>query len=829
MIAESMKGLGMCHRVRCYGVLLSRSGRLTVLMLAMPVVFFSVVASSPAAGGDANRAGCPAETEAASGFRTFLADCRAYELVSSPFKEGFPIEGVLARSSDGSRMIGQALGAFAGTEVDNVESSEEGFGALYEFKRGASGWSTVPLGPPASVFPESFFLSESASLQRTLWQLRSSSQPAGVEDLYVREAAGAGGSCPAGDVVVPGACFEHVGPLHPPGKGPHIEETSEDFAGASADLTDVLIYKEGRQGFWPGDTTVGGEFTPSLYEYAGGGSSEPSLVGVRNDRSVEEEALLEHKAHINEAAVLISRCGTRLGSVESNDAYNAVSASGNVVFFTALECFEEPGEPSVNELYVRVGQSETVDISEPSSGPTGDCEACDTSSPTEGYFQGATLEGTKVFFLSEQAGLLPGAVGENLYEYDFNAPAHKKLVRVSGGVSEPEVRGVVRVSEEDSQAHVYFVAGGVLSGNVNGNGEKAEAGADNMYVYEPDPANPGQYMTLFVAMVCSGAGESGAVSDSGCQGSDEFLWSREDGRPVQATPDGRFLLFSSYGHLTSDDTSGVQQLFEYDSQTGAMVRVSKGQIVPGGSECAATKTVEEHFNCDGNIDSEELAPLAPSEGYTLTDQPAKAESNVDVSSDGSYVFFQSADGLTTGATTGLRNVYEYHDGNVYLVSDGQDATTINGEPAVRLLGTDASGGDVFFKTSDRLVGQDTDDQQDIYDARLEGGFPGPAISAGCSGDPCQGSPAVPPGLSFAGSAGVPGGGNLPPVAPTVVKTTSKRVSRAQQLAKALKACVRKKSRTERARCKARARKRYATNAKKSSRKAKQGNRDGRVR
>ena len=821
VIAESMKGLGMCHRVRCYGVLLSRSRRLAVLMLAAPV-FFSVVASSPAAGGDANRAGCPAETEAASGFRTYLADCRAYELVSSPFKEGFPIETIFARSSDGSRMIGQALGAFAGTEVDNAESSESGFGALYEFKRGASGWSTVPLGPPASVFPESALLTESASLQRTLWRLTPSSQPADVQDLYVREAAGPGGSCPAGDVVVPGACFEHVGPLHPPGKGPHIEETTENFEGASADLTDVLITKTPVKGLWPGDTTVGHE-TPSLYEYAGGGVSEPSLVGVRNDRSVEEEALLEHKAHINEAAVLISRCGTNLGSVESNDAYNAVSASGNVVFFTALECFEGPGEPPVNELYARVGQSETVDISEPSTGPTGDCEACDTSSPTEGYFQGASQDGSKVFFLSEQAGLLPGAQGENLYEYDFNGPAHDKLVRVSGAVAEPEVQGVVRVSEDGS--HVYFVAGGVLAGNENANNETAQAGADNMYVYEPDPANPGQYKTVFVAMLCSETGESGAVADSGCQGTaeylDAYLWSREDGRPAQATPDGRFLLFSSYGHLTPDDTSGVQQLFEYDSQTGAMVRVSKGQIVPGGSECAATKTFEERFDCDGNIDSEELAPImSPNESYTRQGQPAKAESNIDVSSDGSYVFFQSADGLTTGATTGLRNVYEYHDGNVYLVSDGQDAG---------LLGSDASGGDVFFTTADRLVGQDTDDQQDIYDARLEGGFPGLVVPAGCSGDPCQGSSSSPPGLSFAGSASVPGGGNLPPVTPGVVKTAPKGVSRAQQLAKALKACAKKKSRTERARCKARAKKRYATNAKKSSRKAKQGNRDGRVR
>ena len=801
----------------CYRGTLVRgawSASMWVLVVAVAALF-----ACAGARGDVGGTGCSAATKAASGFRTYLADCRAYELVSSPFKEGFPIEEVLARSSDGSRMIGEGLGAFAGTEVDNTEGSEAGFGALYEQVRGSEGWTTVPLGPSAAMFPESIFLTASTSLERTLWMLRPSAQPVKQYGLYVREAAGPDGSCPAGGVVARGACFVSVGPLAPAGRSPHIEEDEGNYEGASSDLTHVLIAKTPAKGLWPGDTTTGEE-TKSLYEYAGRGASEPSLVGVRNDRSVEEEALLEHKTHINEAAELISRCGITLGSRESSDTYNAVSASGNVVFFTATECFEGPGEPVADELYARVGRSQTVNVSEPSTGPTGDCEACDTSSPAPATFQGASQEGTEVFFLSEQTGLLPGSQGENLYEFDFNGPSHEKLVRVSGAVAEPQMRGVVRVSSEDSQVHVYFVAGAVLAGNENGHGEMAQTGADNLYVYEPDPADPGHNKTSFVAMLCSAAGESGTVSDSGCQGSDEFLWSPEDARPAQATPDGRFLLFFSFAHLTADDTSGVQQLFEYDSQTGGMVRVSRGQLAVGGSECAQTKKIEERFNCDGNTSSEALAPLPQGEGYTNRARPVTIENNTTVSNDGSYVFFASANPLVPGATLGLRSVYEYHDGNVYLVSDGQNA---------ELLGSDAPGGNVFFTTADRLVGQDADNQQDIYDARLEGGFPGPAIPAGCSGESCQGSSAAPPGLSFAGSASVPGGGNLPPVAPPVVKATQKGGSRAQQFAKALRVCAKKKSRTERARCQARARKRYATKAKKSSRKAKRGNRNGRVR
>ena len=54
------------------------------------------------------------------------------------------------------------------------------------------------------------------------------------------------------------------------------------------------------------------------------------------------------------------------------------------------------------------------------------------------------------------------------------------------------------------------------------------------------------------------------------------------------------------------------------------------------------------------------------------------------------------------------NVYEYHAGNVYLISDGQDVSAAEYFSEVVLLGTDPSGRDVFFTTSDALVGQDTD-------------------------------------------------------------------------------------------------------------------------
>jgi hypothetical protein len=55
-----------------------------------------------------------------------------------------------------------------------------------------------------------------------------------------------------------------------------------------------------------------------------------------------------------------------------------------------------------------------------------------------------------------------------------------------------------------------------------------------------------------------------------------------------------------------------------------------------------------------------------------------------------------------------------------------------------LLGTTPSGDDVFFGTHEALVGGDTDKAGDIYDARIDGGFPPPPPRpTECAGDSCS--------------------------------------------------------------------------------------------
>lgn len=129
-----------------------------------------------------------------------------------------------------------------------------------------------------------------------------------------------------------------------------------------------------------------------------------------------------------------------------------------------------------------------------------------------------------------------------------------------------------------------------------------------------------------------------------------------------------------------------------------------------------------------------------------------------------------------------------------------------------------SGADIFFETADQLVPQDTDTQRDLYDARIDGGFPPPAVPTSCEED-CQGAPGSQPLFGAPSSTTFSGPGNLasPPETKPAPKPKLKPLTRAQKLAKAMKAC-RSKPKQARGACDKQARKRYGPSktAKKSS-------------
>jgi hypothetical protein len=521
-----------------------------------------------------------------------------------------------------------------------------------------------------------------------------------------------------------------------------------------------------------------GHAISSLYEYTGTGHTGeggdvPSLVGVDNTEA------------------LISQCGTEAGGI---------SSGGSTVFFTAraaeAACAEGSSTgagtgPAVNQLFARVGEpgkgdkagsAVTVNVAGTSECATGSFDSCNVTSAVK--YQGASTDGSKVFFTSEQPELMAGDTDstDNLYECrlpgDSGTPIIPvspvnpcpDLVRVSVPVSGPSagVQSVAAVSHDGS--HVYFIATGVLSGeNAEHNGPTE--GQDNLYMWQEAGSSYPLGRTAFIATLPSAS--LGA----------------SEGEGGQVTPDGDAFVFTSAADLTSDDTSTVNQVFLYQAQHEALIRVSKGQ---------------DGFNNDGNT------ATSPATIATVAERKT-------ISEDGSTVVFQSSDALTPQVHGSTRNVYLWRGGDVSLISDGTPANENSGKDTgsvaeAGLVGIDPSGLNVFFTTAARLVGQDGDELSDLYDARVDGGFPAPKVT-GCSGEACQGAPPAPPAPLSPGSLFSGGPGNLAPQVKAALPPRPKSLTRAHKLAKALKACEKDKSKEKRAKCKSAAHGLYRARAK----------------
>jgi hypothetical protein len=708
---------------------------------------------------DRSVAACP--NEAFVGFSEFLAGCGGYERVTPAFKAGSPAN-IQVVAAEGSRVIEESTAVFAGAKGESKT-------AYYESVRSGSGWVSSALNPSSSLFPAQERVDVSADLSRSVWEVRRSSQSVATQDLAVRE---------------PDGSFVLVGPMVPPAlaEGPPagemqlFEDNSElVYAGASPDLSRIFFEMKGDGPKWPGDTTNTNSGAFSLYEYVGTGAAEPVLVGT------------DSEGH------LISDCTTSLGSSgpagesESFDGYDAVSTDGETVYFTATghnangNCSGVGHAPEFNELYAQVGSppsAHNVAISEPSAA---DCAVCQTASQANAEFQGASRDGSKVFFLTEQE-LFKENTTMNLYEYDFaNRPGYK-IIRASIGSKEPLVQGVARVSVDGS--HVYFVAQGVLTSGPNAEGDEPVFGGDNLYVFERDAAHPSGRIAFIATLSAE----------------DERDWEREDNRPVQATPDGRFLVFQSVADLTSGDASTEPQIFEYDAAREELVRASVG--APGYA--AGMESAESH------------ASRIPVQRYAHHILAARQTTNLAVSNNGSVVVFESRAGLTAhtaaASAAGHSSVFEYRSngvlsaGSVFQVSNGSSLFDTGVE------GTDASGEDVFIRTLVPVLGADGDTAFDVYDARDGGGFPPLAVTPDCEKSlSCQGAAASAPALGGVGSGSALAGGNAPTTgSPPPTSVGPPVLSRAQKLARALRVCRKNRRGHKRRVCEASARRRFGS-------------------
>jgi hypothetical protein len=402
------------------------------------------------------------------------------------------------------------------------------------------------------------------------------------------------------------------------------------------------------------------------------------------------------------------RSVTRIGGAGVRILPHAVSNDGAEVFFT---------EEATGVSYVRVNG--------------------ETASPTTlelgGLFRGASEDGSKAFVSGAGGGLYMDVIDSE--------PGHVAVTRKVAVAPAGQTNTYLRSGDDGS--HVYFTSTGVLAKNKNENKEKAEPRKENLYVY--DTVTEKAEKTAFIAQALPGVVNGGSEAQvNGCP-------SRELGEAKEpGCEGGRFFVFATTAKITPDDTSSAQQVFEYDAKSGRLVRVSTGEdgYAGNGNGNALGASIR-----IPDSEGEEESQLELFEGNTRA-----------LSDDGSTVVFSSSGALSPRAVNDLQqqpgplDVYEWHEGQVSLISTGHSLTS-DERPAIT-----PSGRDIFFTTTENLLPQDSDGLAGLYDARIDGGFPAASVPAGgCNGDACQGPPSVPELLGVGASATFSGLGNPAPV------------------------------------------------------------------
>lgn len=444
-------------------------------------------------------------------------------------------------------------------------------------------------------------------------------------------------------------------------------------------------------------------------------------------------------------------------SLEGFYAENAVSEDGSRIFFTDVE---------TGKLYARANHTTTYLLS---SGAA--------------TFLSATPMGEYVFF-SEAGQLLRRRLGPG------GEPGAPEAVTPSGA----EVEGMLGAGV-DGQS-IYFVARAALSVGTGPTGETAEVGAFNLYQWKA-----GQLEPSFIIRLQRNASE----------GEDESDWRSKanynTAEPKTARIDaaGSALVFTSIRQLTPYDNNGQSELYRFQASPARLTCVSCDPLTAEASTGAVL-----------NVTRNKTAGPTVRNPF-LTRNLSRA---------GTRVFFNTAEALVPMDTNGQLDVYEWEQegsgectaesptfdesssGCLYLISTGRSSSeSVFGD-------ADEEGTNVYFFTRESLVRQDEDGNNDAYDARVDGGIEAqnPGLpSEPCVADACRGAFDQGPAAATPSSATLSGVGDLTPPPPTA--STSHRavtkLTRAQQLARALKRC-RAKRKTRRVSCERQARKTFGT-------------------
>lgn len=697
------------------------------------------------------------------GVAATLPDCRAFEMVSPVDKEGGDIDaltnvfGYPARLNQ-SDLAGQKLTYSAARNFGGALSGA--YMGQYMASRTETGWTTEAITPPGNgpvyernLSTDTEFKAFSADLCEA-WLRHFSGLPL---------AAGAPAGFPS--LYRRDNCAEakyQALPIPPPSEAGSEYEPQLQGVSANGEVA-IFAANESLTADAPPVANAFAEL--ELYESRPG--QEPKFVCILpNGKAV---------THGCSAGTFNSFGGGYSGGTgRAADLQGAISEDGSRIFWSNPSTAGGKVREGEGRLFLRLEGDETIPVSAFAEGK---------SKTIASQFWAASADGSRVIFTS----------GEDLWEYDVESGVSNKI---AGKVS-----GLMGVSKD--AGHVYFVSEEALSGG-------AVAGKHNLYL---SVLTGEEHRVVFITEVSATDAEAGT---HGLVPSPTNLEPTK--HDAHVTPSGEVLAFISTGSPTGfdniDANSGKAdaEVYVYEARSGELHCVS----------CNRT---------GARPQGKELEPVAgsfsgpPSAAVLPTWETSLYEPRV-LSSDGDRLFFESYDPLVPSDTNNQLDLYQWEAAGTGGCREGQGSWVPAAGGCIDMISSGQSsypsefvdatpdGSNVYFSTLSSLVPQDYG-HLDIYDARVEGGFPPPPQPPqDCEGSTCQ-SPPPAPAPSSSASQNFQGPGNAPPS-----KKTSCPKGKHLQKKGGKQRCVAKKSSANK--------KKHHRVAKKGHHKAKQSNKSRRA-
>jgi hypothetical protein len=487
-----------------------------------------------------------------------------------------------------------------------------------------------------------------------------------------------------------------------------------NFRGASADGTKVYI--QTTEPLVSADTDA----SMDIYERAGGatslistgpaggnGASSAAFLAVSADASKVFFRTAEKlvAADTDSAQDIYERSGgtttlVSTGPSGGNGAFNVVfdriSPDGATIIFDTSESLVATDTDASRDVYQRSGGS----TAELSVGPTGGNGSFDAT------FAGASRDAGEVFFTTDEplastdfdamqdvyertggvtTHLSIGPAGGN-GNADFDYDAFFAGVAADGSTAWIKTDEALTYDDTDTFDDVYEHSAGGISrisfGPSGGNGpygaffDGASDDGSRVFIDTLEQLAPGDTDGSYDVYQRS-AGQTTLLSTGPNGGNGPFFAAFRG-----ATPDGSHVFIETYEPLVAADGDANQDV--YDRSGGQTTLVSIGPAGGGG------------------------------------DIPASFQGS---SSDGSRVFFGTAEGLVAADTDDMPDTYERFSGATTLISTGP--TSVNAPLPATYDGRSEDGTRVFFETAEPLVATDTDTAQDVYGASVVASYARP--------------------------------------------------------------------------------------------------------